>query len=139
MLTLHDDPTLVPNPLPNPPATLHTYKSWTAEGMEVEEEQAAKEVEQKEPAEDEAPMEKEESEPVDGENMQIAEVTTASAEVSIEKKADSIAASDDNEEQAAAGQEEDGGEEPPVKKPKVVFFFLMIQFKFKANTFSGAI
>ena len=138
ILALHDDPSLVPKPLSNPPSTLHNYKSWTAE-VEEEEEQAAKEVEQEEPAEDEALMQKEESEPVDGENMQIAEVTTATAEVSIEKKADSIAASEDDEEQAAAGQEEDGGEESPVKKPKVVFFLIMIQFKLKANTFSGAI
>ena len=106
-----------------------------AEDMEVEEKQAAKEVEQEEPAEDEAPMEKEESEPVDGENMQIAEVTTASAEVSIEKKADSIAASDDDDEQAAAGQEEDGGEKPPVKKPKVAFLAPLRQVKLKVNTF----
>merc|ERR1719357_595790 len=48
------------------------------------------------------------------ENMQIAEVTTAAAEVSIEK-ADSIAASDDEEGQ----QQEPAQEEPPVKKPKV--------------------
>ena len=103
--------------------------------MEVEEEQATKEVEQEEPAKDEAPMEKEESEPVDGENMQIAEVTTAATKVSIEKKADSIAASDDDEEQAAAGQEEDGGEEPPVKKPKVAFLAPLRQVKLKVNTF----
>ena len=83
----------------------------------MEEEQAAKEVEQEE---------------------QIAEVTTDAGEVSIEKKADSIAASEDND-RAAAGREENGGEEDPVKKPKVVFFFLMIQFKLKANTFAGAI
>ena len=84
----------------------------------MEEEQAAKEVEQEE---------------------QIAEVTTDAGEVSIEKKADSIAASEDHDDRAAAGQEENGGEENPVKKPKVVFFFLMIQFKLKANTFAGAI
>ena len=87
------------------------------EGMEVEEEQAAKEVEQepaKEGEEEEAPMEKEE-EAAEEENMQIAEVTTAAAEVSIEK-ADSIAASDDDDVQG-----EHGAEEPPVKKPKVVF------------------
>ena len=84
----------------------------------MEEEQAAKEVEQEE---------------------QIAEVTTDAGEVSIEKKADSIAASEDNDDRAAVGQEENGGEEDPVKKQKVVFFFLMIQFKLKANTFSGAI
>ena len=94
----------------------------------------AKEQEQ-EPAKGEAPMEKEETEPVNEENMQIAEVTTAAAEVSIEKKADSIAASDDDDEQAAAGQEEDGGEEPPVKKPKVAFLAPLLQVKLKVNTF----
>ena len=103
--------------------------------MEVEEEQVAKEVEQEEPAEDEALMEKEESEPVDEENMQIAEVKTAAAEFSIEKKADSIAASDEDDEQAAAGQEEDGGEEAPVKKPKVAFLAPLLQVKLKVNTF----
>ena len=87
------------------------------EGMEVEEEQAAKEVEQepaKEGEEEEAPMEKEE-EAAEEENMQIAEVTTATVEVTIEK-AVSIAGSDD-----ADVQGEHVGEEPPVKKPMLVF------------------
>ena len=127
LLSLHDDPSFVPKPLENPPTTFQTYKSWKAEGLEVEEEQAAEEVEQEEPAEEES---------VDEEDMLIAEVTTDAGKVSIEKKADSIAASEDNEDPAAAGQEEDGGEELPVK---VVFFFLKIQIKLKANTFSGAI
>ena len=80
----------------------------------MEEEQAAKEVEQEE---------------------QIAEVTTDAGEVSIEKKADSIAASDDDDERAAAGQEEDGGEEPPVKKTKVCLLAPPLQSNLKANTF----
>ena len=84
------------------------------EGMEVEEEQAAKEVEQ-EPEEEEASMERDD--PAEEENIHIAAVTTAAAEVSIER-ADSIAASDD-EDQAVTQDEE-----PPVKKPKVVLIFL---------------
>ena len=91
-------------------------------------EQVAKEQEQ-EPAEGEAPMEKEETEPVDEENMQIAEVSTAAAKVSIKKKANSIAASDDNDDQAAACQEEDSGKEPHVKTPKVALLVTPVQIK----------
>ena len=72
LLALHDDPKLVTKPLSNPPATAMKYKSLMVEGVEVLEEEAAKEVEEQEQEQDQ-------------ENMQIAKGRTA-AEVSIEKK-----------------------------------------------------